>query len=431
MKAKYTYQDVKDIVEERGYKLLDKEEDITNVKGFVLTETKILVKCPNNHEAYRVRFLNFKIGNCCKKCKYKELSKRQSFSYDEVKKEIESYGYKLHSLEYKNCKTPLEIECPCGHKLQMNFDHFKNQGNRCPYCYGNVKYTQEEVEKYVKSFGYELLSDYINCKEKIKLKHKECGCVFDTTYDHFKGSKNREGSRCPTCNGGSKHTIENIKIYALNYGWTLISTEYEDSYKKLHFQCSNGHDKYISFTDFKNDEKRKCKKCLNQEKTNEFKELAESLGYIFIEGFYENCESIFKLQCPKGHVFDIKYTNLKYKKGVCPCCKESRGEFEIRRVLNKNNIEFIKEYKFEDCKFKASLPFDFYLPNLNICIEFDGEYHYKAIDYFGGLDKFISRKINDTIKNKYCKDNNIKLIRIPYWDLNNIEEILELELNLR
>ena len=70
------------------------------------------------------------------------------------------------------------------------------------------------------------------------------------------------------------------------------------------------------------------------------------------------------------------------------------------------------------------LPFDFYLPDYNILIEFDGKQHY-VIESFGkDLDTFISIKIRDTIKNIYCDKNNLNLIRIPYWEINNIEEIL-------
>ena len=88
------------------------------------------------------------------------------------------------------------------------------------------------------------------------------------------------------------------------------------------------------------------------------------------------------------------------------------------------------QYKFDDCKFKYVLPFDFYLPQYNCCIEFDGEQHYKIIKHFGGFDKFVDTKIRDTIKNEYCKNNDIKLIRISYWNFNNIEKILKNELEL-
>ena len=86
------------------------------------------------------------------------------------------------------------------------------------------------------------------------------------------------------------------------------------------------------------------------------------------------------------------------------------------------------QYKFDDCRSKDKLPFDFYVLSKNIAIEYDGRQHYEIIEWFGGFDSFIEGKIRDTIKTIYCKENNIKLIRIPYWDFDNIEEILDREL---
>lgn len=61
-----------------------------------------------------------------------------------------------------------------------------------------------------------------------------------------------------------------------------------------------------------------------------------------------------------------------------------------------------------------NIHFDFYLPEENICIEFDGEQHFRPIDYFGGENTFKLTQKRDKIKNKYCKNNNIKLLRIKY-----------------
>ena len=63
---------------------------------------------------------------------------------------------------------------------------------------------------------------------------------------------------------------------------------------------------------------------------------------------------------------------------------------------------------------KLRLPFDFYLPDYNTCIEYQGEQHYRAIDYFGGEDEFLIRKKHDEIKSEYCKQHKINLIIIPY-----------------
>jgi hypothetical protein len=78
------------------------------------------------------------------------------------------------------------------------------------------------------------------------------------------------------------------------------------------------------------------------------------------------------------------------------------------------------QYKFDGCRNKLPLPFDFYLPEYNTCIEFDGEQHYSINDFFGGKEAFVKLKINDSIKDEYCRISKINLIRIKKLeDINN------------
>lgn len=71
------------------------------------------------------------------------------------------------------------------------------------------------------------------------------------------------------------------------------------------------------------------------------------------------------------------------------------------------------------------LPFDFYIPSKNLLIEYNGGQHYKPVNHFGGYDSFLLRKHHDWLKRKYARDNNIKLLTIPYWDFKIIDELLE------
>lgn len=112
----------------------------------------------------------------------------------------------------------------------------------------------------------------------------------------------------------------------------------------------------------------------------------------------------------------------------CPHCskRESDGEFRIRKFLEEHKIYFEQEKRFENCKAKKMLPFDFYLPDYNLIIEFDGQNHYFDIGY-GTHERTL---LYDEIKNQYCKNNNIDLLRIPYWEGHDMEKIIARKLNL-
>lgn len=108
----------------------------------------------------------------------------------------------------------------------------------------------------------------------------------------------------------------------------------------------------------------------------------------------------------------------------CPHCNESKGEKNIRRILSDNNIIFETQKKFKNCVYKNVLPFDFYLPNHNLLIEYDGIQHSKSIKHFGGEENFELRKLKDRIKTDFAKNNNFKLLRINYTQFKKINEII-------
>lgn len=105
----------------------------------------------------------------------------------------------------------------------------------------------------------------------------------------------------------------------------------------------------------------------------------------------------------------------------------SAGELRIKDYLERKNIEYVFQKRYADCRDKNPLPFDFYLPEYNLIIEFDGYQHYYEVKKFGKLE--VVQK-HDAIKNKYCGDNGINIIRIPYWELedNVVEWTLDNEI---
>lgn len=138
---------------------------------------------------------------------------------------------------------------------------------------------------------------------------------------------------------------------------------------------------------------------------------------------YNGTSSHIDVICKKHGIFR-QIANTHLSGCGCPKCNNSVGESRIEDFLNKNGIKFITQYKFDGCFNKSKLPFDFYLVDCNICIEYDGEFHYKNL----GFNDLNYQKINDEIKNTFCSNNNIELIRIPYTELDNINEILELKI---
>ena len=91
-------------------------------------------------------------------------------------------------------------------------------------------------------------------------------------------------------------------------------------------------------------------------------------------------------------------------------------------IFQKEEILFQREKRFKECKDVNTLPFDTYIESLNLIIEFDGEQHFKP--KFGEKE-FYEIVYHDAIKNSYCEDNNINLLRIPFWNIEFIEEIVK------
>lgn len=299
----------------------------------------------------------------------------KKFDYSIVKKYIEKEGYILISDKYINTHKKLEIKCPKGHVFQMSFNNFK-KGQRCPIC------------------------------------------------------ARENQNRIPKNPNNKKHSQKYIEELVESRGYKLLEP-YVNKRTKLKLECPNGHYHEIRLDSFQNGSG--CKQCMKEKMTNNKYEAIKKInekGYDVLSE-YNGSHSNITLRCEKGHIFESTYDRIINGGCGCPICNESRGEKKINDFLKNNKIKFIRQYKYKDCKCHKPLPFDFYLPQYNCCIEFDGEQHFKIIKHFGGIDTFIERKIRDEIKNWYCQQNNIKLIRIPYWDFNNIEKILTEELNLK
>lgn len=148
-------------------------------------------------------------------------------------------------------------------------------------------------------------------------------------------------------------------------------------------------------------------------------------------------EHNLNIRCKCGRIYTTSFNNYK-KADVRQCRKcsrlQSKNESYINSILKNMGIDFIVEKRFNDCKDIKPLPFDFYLPAYNLVIEYDGEGHYMESFYKPYCDNpevaLENRKRKDSIKNKYCKTHGIDILRIPYWEKDNIESIIKNKINL-
>lgn len=130
-------------------------------------------------------------------------------------------------------------------------------------------------------------------------------------------------------------------------------------------------------------------------------------------------------------------SRLRSPDGTQSCgCIKSKGELKIIEILTKNNIPFKTQIKFDDCKDKDYLRFDFGIYNnqnkLLYLIEYDGIQHFDSRYIWKDIQEFYNTKRRDNIKNEWCKKHNIPLIRIPYtkYETLNLSD-LTLENNNR
>ena len=230
-------------------------------------------------------------------------------------------------------------------------------------------------------------------------------------------------------------SYEYVKEYIENFGYKLLSKEYKNNKTELEIQCNDcGNIFHMRFNNFK-DGKHRCE-CKSKPLilTYEYvKNYIESCGYKLLSKEYKNNATYLLVWCgnPNHKPYKVKFNNFKDCNSRCPECNtNSKGEEKIKEILIKYNIKFNQQYLFNDCRNTRPLPFDFYLPQYNVAIEYDGKQHYKLDCFNMNLLDLMNLKYNDNKKTQYCNDNNIKLIRIPYWDFNNIEKIFEKELKV-
>lgn len=175
------------------------------------------------------------------------------------------------------------------------------------------------------------------------------------------------------------------------------------------------------------------------------KNICNKKNFIYISNYRENGMIVINYICPKhpeAGIQNMRKSNMNRDNIIgCPYCfdtklfKFSKGEKKIESILDNLKITYLPQYTFKDCRDINMLPFDYYLPDINKIIEYDGQHHYFPVNFNGISDeeakeRFIKTVYHDEIKDNYCKNNKIDILRIPYYDFKNIEVIIRNFLNI-
>ncbi|OIJ14922.1 hypothetical protein BKP37_06980 [Anaerobacillus alkalilacustris] len=307
---------------------------------------------------------------------------------------------------------------------------------------GSVKDTDSFVKALSQRSGdeYTVLGTYTRSKDPISVKHNPCGNIRDdVSPDTYLRGNGGKGYKCNHCSGKWKRTTTDfIKEVEELYGkdYTVLG-EYVNRHTDIlikHNKCGGRpfpvRPKH--FLDRRSCGEEYCVKCSGKQKKNteHFKqEVYKLVGDEYqVKSEYVNARislTLFHKKC--GEQYPCTPDNFLRGKR-CPFCRESKGEKKIAEFLKRHKINFIQQYRNPECRNIKPLPFDFAIldkrDNPIFFIEFDGEQHFKPSEYYGGLGAFQKLKQNDKIKNMFALENGIFLIRIPYFKMESVDDIL-------
>jgi hypothetical protein len=385
----------------------------------------------------------------------REQSGKKRTTDDFIRKAKEVHGdkYDYSEVDYKGYFTPVKIICPIHGAFMQNSEHLRGAGcNKCGYIRATEKQRRsgdDFINKMKEIYGDKY--DFSNAKYTNALTKVSVTCPKHGDFNRIADDLLR-GRGCPKCSqenvGMGNRLTQDEFISRSNLlhdnKFDYSKVDYDGIKTPVKIICPL-HGEYLQ-TPSAHLKGYGCKKCgvesTAQSKVGNTEDFIKSAKivhgdkYDYSQVNYKNSRTPVKIRCLiHGEFTHSPNTHLSGK--GCPTCQESTGEKLVATILKKHEVNFIKQHKFVDCTNKKEgiscrkLPFDFYIPELNVCIEYDGEQHFIPKEFFGGEEGFSRRQQLDKIKDQYCMDNGIKLIRIPYtMNKKDIEPYILSELGM-
>lgn len=262
---------------------------------------------------------------------------------------------------------------------------------------------------------YELVSDYVNAHTKVRFIHKVCGDEIEITPNSF-----MNGRGCIKC-GRKRARQKQIKsleeVYQKIPSSLVLMDAFVSVVKPNQFKCKDcGSEFKATIHDL--ERQTMCSYCkgTNRETTDTFSTYVhnETNGEYELVGEYTVANSYVVLKhVTCGNIYKVTPHNFKHGKR-CAKCKSSTGERFVRSALEDMGVQFEEQKKFSDLILERHLSYDFFIPDRNILIEYQGLQHYESREFFGGDDSLKLQRRRDNIKRQYANKNGYTLIEIPY-----------------
>lgn len=355
---------------------------------YINTNTKIHCKCLIHDYEFDAFPLNMLRGHGCRKCGNEKQSKKQTKSHEQFVADVKKVNSNIEIVgKYINMDTKICVKCLVDGYIWDADPRKLMRGSQCAVCtnrkvmvgVNDIATTRPDIVKYFKN------------KDEAK--------------KYTSGSEKMINVVCPECGYEDKIRIGNLS----RFGFACNGC-YENKYGRK--RVSHGY--------------------WNQDTMSEY--LKENypgyklLGIQTSSNSESGCLKAF-IKCPNDNhePYWAYWTNIISGYTCFLCHLEdamSHGERMAESIFQKHNIKFESQKRFDDCRDKYTLPFDFYLPDYNLIVEIMGEQHERPVEYFGGEEAFIKCVAHDKIKRNYLKSNNIDILDVWYYEFDNMENLI-------
>lgn len=363
---------------------------------------------------------------------------RKKYSYDDFERLMGEKEYQIVSApsEYQNAGTIMKYICPYHNDVGVQKITLGRllEGKGCIYCgrERTIKARTKPITKRMINEAQQICNDkswtYVSIERDINNQGKSgifvkflCNHHLEYGTQKVTWANFKRNQKCKYCQHKdlSKEDISDMAKQGSPY--IQILSEYSKINDAVEYVCTKHN--CFNKTKIRNIiAGSACYQC-GIEKLAKFHFISDEEIDKRIEMLNPNVQRVSKyngIQLPmtyKCSKCNHEWTGLLHSSNHCPNCERqlfSWGERYVSEILNEQHIDYETQKKFDKCKNVRVLPFDFYLPKYNICIEYQGKQHFEPCDYFGGEESLDRQRHNDDIKREFCKSNKIGLIEIPY-----------------